>query len=77
MSKLQFVCSLLLFCNCCSFHCIERPNFRLNNFVVWFSTWSSMIVITDEGRNPKQDGSNLILYRQAQIAFFFLRLVAL
>ena len=45
---------LFLFCNCYpSSHCIECPNARLNNFVVWFSMWSSLIVITDEGRNPK------------------------
>ena len=29
------------------------PNARLSNFVVWFSIWSSLIVITDEGRNPE------------------------
>ena len=45
---------LFLFCNCYpSFHCIECPNARLSNFVVWFSIWSSLIVITDEGRNPE------------------------
>ena len=38
---------------CYPFHFIECSNNRLSNFVVWFSTWSSLIVITDEGRNPK------------------------
>ena len=33
-----------------------------------------MIVIIDEGRNPKQDGSGLILYHQS-IKFIFAMLV--
>ena len=54
-SKLHLF-GLFLFYTCYPFHCIE-----CNNFVVWFAIWSSLIAITDEGRNPKQDGSGLII----------------
>ena len=35
------------------FTVLNAQNARLSNFVVWFSIWSSLIVITDEGRNPE------------------------
>ena len=44
---------LFLFCDCYTFHCIECPNARLSDFVVWFLIWSVLIVITDDGCNPK------------------------
>ena len=30
-------------------------NSTLSNFVVWFSICSSLVVITDEGRNPETE----------------------
>ena len=56
--------------NCYPFHCIECPNANLSNFVLWFSIWSSLIVITDEGRNPETERlrsylvESIILYKQ-------------
>ena len=40
------------------FQCFECPNARLTNFVAWFSIWSSLIVITDEGRNPETESKS-------------------
>ena len=62
-----------LFCNCYpSFHCIECPNARSSNFVVWFSIWSSLIVITDEGRNPETGWlRSYLVYKKLYIYIFF------
>ena len=46
-------CLLFVFSNCYTFHCIECPNAGLSNFCVWFSIWSSLIVITNQGRDSE------------------------